>query len=128
MHGPFCRLLLHTLEAGDRFDGGGDEALLAVVNQRHARSGQVEHLSHLFGQVVENVTDAVTAREGGGEPLQAVEKCVGIGHNTSPVTVLAIVMRVAQRSSQSPPGQRHEFGTVTGTEIAIDAGLVAVHG
>ncbi len=77
-------VLLHTLEGGNRFNGGGDEALLAVVNQRHARSGQVEHLSHLFGQVMENVTDAVTACEGGGEPLQAVEKCVGIGHSTSP--------------------------------------------
>ena len=35
---------------------------------------------------------------------------------------------VAQWSSQRPPGQPHEFGTVTGTVIAIDAGVDAVYG
>ena len=76
-------MLLNTLKGGDRFNGGGDEALLSVVDQRHAGTGQLENLGHLEGQVMENVTDAVTACEGGRESLQAVEKCVGIGHNTS---------------------------------------------
>jgi hypothetical protein len=80
----FLPVLLHALKVCDRLHGGGDEALLAVVNQRHARSGQAEHLGHLFGEVMENVTDAVTAGECRREPFQAVEKCLGIGHNTSP--------------------------------------------
>ena len=51
----------------------------AVMNQRYTRPPRVEHVGYLFGQVIANVTDAVAAGEGGGEPLQAVEKCSGWG-------------------------------------------------
>src|SRR4051794_34484120 len=43
MHGPFCQFSCTRSRGGDRLNGGGDESLLAVVDQRHARSGQGEN-------------------------------------------------------------------------------------
>jgi len=84
-------LFLHTLEGGDRFNGGGGEALLAVVDQRHAggpclaaRPVQEPHQGRRFDQHTGQLDSPRMAGQDwhrlavGEQPLDAVGRC-GVG-------------------------------------------------